>query len=121
MKKHKTTDKEFQVFVDECKRLIDKFKLLDWIIYYELKHLDSAIAMVEYQSINRAATIKLNTKIDIDIEKLKEIALHEVCHLLIADTNHLACCRYVTQDEIIKAKEVTTHKIVAALKSIGDV
>lgn len=121
VKKHQTTDKEYNIFVTECKRLIEKFKLLDWLIYYELKPLTDAVAMVEYQSISRAATIKLNTKIDISVERLKEIALHEVCHLLFADTDHLACLRYVTESEITKAKEVTVHKIIAALKSVGEI
>lgn len=120
MKSHKTTDEEFQIFVDECKRLIDKLNLDDWTFYYQHKKLDGANAQAITNIVSRSATLKLSTNYDCGtndvIQDIKESARHEVCHIFLADISDLIGSRWVTQDEYQQASERITRKLENVIK-----
>ena len=122
MRPKTATPEDFQVFKTEVKRLIKRFHIDGWNIYYEFGGTDNTCnASLTTDTTSRAASFKLAKKIYLydDIE-IKETALHEVCHLLLSDITNLAYCRFVSQDEVTKEDERTTEKLSSILAELKD-
>ena len=104
----KTTRKDFNIFRDECNRLIKLYKI-NYIVYYEWKDIDS---LARSTSDNHGmATITLAKYIydgaeDYDrIQNLKDLAKHEIIHILICPFAGLATRRYLTSEQLESAEE----------------
>ncbi len=120
MKSIKTTDKDLELFKSEVLRLVDLFHIDTWDIYIELKKMVGCQACCTTNITGRSATFSLNTEIYLYTdEKIKETALHEVCHLLLADVVDIGQHRYVTEDEAIKASETVACKLQSIFKELG--
>ena len=83
-----TSEKDFNVFVKECKKWIKVFGLFDWEICFE--HFDnedaSALAACYYDVPGKSAYILLYQNFyenEISDSLLKKCAFHEVCELLL--------------------------------------
>jgi len=121
MKPKITTDADFDIFKTEIQRLIKQFHLNGWNIYYENKDNDNTCnASVVTDVVTRAATFRLSKKIFLYTpDEIKETALHEVCHLILADIDDLAYSRFVSKEEIIKESERTTNLIANILTELS--
>lgn len=117
----KTSNKEFEIFVNECEYFVELFGITDWKIYYshEMWSTDS-YANCDLNKKARVATINLSTEWNDDIKTkkemhdiLKEIALHEVCHILLSDMCHLAMSKKINSMEDIDSIE---HIIIRRLE-----
>ena len=120
MKSKKTTDADFMVFKDEVNRLIRKFRIDDWRIYYTLERLKGNNAECVTNAVSKTATFHLNTSIYVYTDdEIKALAMHEVCHLLIADISDLASCRWVIFDEVNRADESVANKLKVIFMELG--
>ena len=117
MKEYKTTPEQFELFKKYVNYYIIEFNLFDWAVYFELKRLDDCQARCSTDIKSRVVTFSLGIQIYYTSdEDIKNCALHEVCHLLIADISDLAYKRSVTFDQIEQAAETVTRRIQALLK-----
>ena len=120
MKPKKTTDTDFKVFKDEVNRLIKKFHIADWRIYFTLEHLKGNNAECVTNVVSKVATFHLNTSLYVYTDgEIKALALHEICHLLIADISDLASCRWVIFDEVNRADESIANKLKTIFMELG--
>jgi len=116
----KTTKKQFAEFEKECRRLQRVMGLTDFDL--SISHSPGPSrhqAGIEVDSDVAAASIFLNTDTAGSyFVNISEIALHEMCHLLIADLDALARARFVTDEEIFKTDEKLTNRLVTLLTPI---
>jgi hypothetical protein len=114
----KTTQKQFQLFKQECEKWIDKLELHNWSVHYQhcpLRH--SAQTTSDY--LGMVATIGLNTEWDngvrqLNDEEIAKSAKHEIIHLLLAKLDILASSRFISSNELDHAE----HEIVRKLEHI---
>ncbi len=115
----KTTKKEFEEYKKWCLYYMDKFKLDDWDIYFELGNTEESIAHTNIKVYGRSVTFGLSD----DIGELgrqttfKESARHEVCHVLISELDALIAT-HVSEDEQTLANEKLTVKLARLLKVV---
>lgn len=110
----KTTDKEFEAFKEYCKKYVSLFELNDFEVHFELKKIKGAYATTVVDIMGHSTVISLNLYNPPETN-LQKIALHEVCHLLIAKLTWLARSRYVMSEEIEETNEEVTVKLTNAL------
>jgi hypothetical protein len=117
----KTTTAKYELFVAECRRLLKKFNIDTWQIYFELRKLDGSQAQIITDTVLRVATISLNTSTSLHTdEMIKGTALHEICHLLISEISDLATMRYVSSNDVVQACESVTRKLENLLRDKQD-
>lgn len=120
MKPHKTTPEEFKLFKDTIRALLGKFGMNEWKVYYELKRMPDCSAQCSTDSVGMIVTFCLNTVIFCETqEDMKEICLHEVCHLLLAEIVDLVYKRFVTKDILVNADERITRRITNLFRGLG--
>ncbi len=114
-KPRRSTQADYDLFQDTVKKLLKLFGICEWIIYYEWCALDGN-AQCSSNSIIRTATFSFATSVCLySDEDIKSVALHEVCHLLLAEIECAAYSRCVTLDEIRRAQEFTAWKLHSLL------
>ena len=114
--------KDFQIFKDECFRLIDLIGLKNWkvnIFWEQLK--DDRFAEITTDAISMIATITLTKKVKLTFDKdykddVKEHAKHEVIHLLLGRFSHLAKSRFVRDDELYSAEEELVNLLIKVIR-----
>lgn len=117
----KTTTKQFELFKNECQRLIDKYGLVGWRIeFFHDKDSRNERASIGTNLSGRAISFFLPKNWD-DSEKptdslIIESARHEVCHLLTARLRNLAIQRFTSDDEIYEANEEAARLIQNAIE-----
>lgn len=119
----KVSEEQFQVFIAEFKRLVNKLELNNWrvdfIIQKDLGSLARCIADIS----GYVATIMLCDEWDESIRPcttaiLKETALHEINHLMIARLECQAKSRFVSAAEVAEASEELVRKLSFAMRKI---
>ena len=114
----KTTAKHFELFKEECQKWIEKLNLDDWEVNYwhENPEYYQADCEIQKEATYRRVDIKFTTdrieKENLNDEYIKGIAKHEMMHLLLGNLSELAYSRYVSRNEIIKAKIIGNIAIV---------
>ncbi len=120
MKPKKTTQEDYDIFVNEIKRLLKLFHIDDWHVYYDLCTLKGANATCTSDITARGVTFRFGKSIFIYTpDEIKNTALHEVCHLLLANLSELADSRFVTRDELQQADESVAEKLTTIFKELG--
>lgn len=112
----KTTTKQFNEFKKWVLYYMEKFKLDEWDCYFSLKEIIS-MAQAEYKYLGRSINFTLNEeveKLNLKEISLKEIARHEVCHILSAELNSLIGA-FCTEDEQKLADEKLAVKLTKLL------
>ena len=118
-----TTKAQFKLFKKECQKWIDRFELNNWSCVYEFKKLinNDAQSLVSGDVYN--ATIALDKDIETDFDRnmtdneyIKEIAKHEIIHLLLGRFGYNAHERFITKSEIIEAEEELVRKLLKIIK-----
>ena len=102
----------FQIFKDECLRLQKKFGLIDYNLYFEHKTFDERYAEIKIDETGCVAMVKLDKKTKSNI---KEIALHEMVHLITNRLRWIGQCRYINDCELQDEWERLTVKLTALL------
>lgn len=110
------TQEHFELFKSEIQRLIKKFGLLDWYVYFDFKELEGCNAQVLTTIQSRAATFNYNKKnYHSTPDEIKECALHETCHLLIADVADLNYHRFISEMQHEQACESVAQRLTLIL------
>ena len=117
MMSHKTTKKNYKLFVHECQRLIRKWGLRDWKVYYERDDDENNRGRLWHDARNHVATIQLSKKWDIKPTRksIKFCARHEVTHLLFAVLSELGSSRCFNEDEFQREKERVARHLQSIL------
>lgn len=108
----KTTRAHFNLFKSECLYWLKELGLLHWSVFFEHEKMESRYAGIQYRINGRVATLALNTEWDgITFEKsaipskLRESAIHECLHLLLADLCEHANSRSYSQELMERDEE----------------
>jgi hypothetical protein len=119
----KTTKKHFKLFKSEVIRLVNLFGLTDWKISFEHKDLEDDYVRLSWDYSGSVACFFLCTNWDreeavpLTNEAIKKIALHEVCHLLVAPITSLGEARFVNEGEITDENERLARQLTNILGS----
>ena len=114
----KTTSKQFNLFVSECKKWIKIFELNGWnITYYheELtpsKHIAQCSVNLEGRTINLSLNIISPDDYTYTNEEIKSFAKHECIHALLGRFSVIGQSRYITSSEMYEAEEELVYKLV---------
>jgi len=116
----KTTSKEFDLFIAECKKWIKKLELNRWDVIYTWKRSDEnwgqAGCQVYYDS---HAEILFDTVWEdepITNENIKLAAKHEVMHLLLGNIRNNVYKRFLNEKEVLLAEEQVVRTLVKIIK-----
>ncbi len=113
--KEKTTEEDFELFKFRCSRWQKFFGLINFVISYRHKKIDDD-AQCAYSDSGKWAVITLSTEVN-EYEHsdhfIKELALHEICELLISNLASMARLRF-NYEEV----EVAEHEIVMRLVNV---
>lgn len=117
--KTKTTAKQFELFKQECTRLLKLFSMDDWSVCFINPKNKGFHGNVGYDIQARNATIMLSSDwtgdpIGPTDQMILETARHEVIHLLLAPMGELLEKRYVTQEQVEEAE----HRILTKLMNL---
>ena len=119
----KVSEEQYGVFTTECARLINKLEMNNWRVDYVLRENLGSFGRCVADIGGYVATIMLCAEWDDDIRPcttkvLKETALHEVNHLMIARLECQAKSRFVSGAEIAEASEELVRKLSFAMRKI---
>lgn len=118
----KTTDKDFKLFITECKKWISYLELNRWdIIYF---HKSSKGQNQWCQAGNQIykdshAEIFFDTEWDMEditVENIKNAAKHEVLHILLGEIANQAYKRFASEDALSLAEEEVIRILCKKLK-----
>jgi len=114
----KTTKKDFELFMKECKIWEERLKLDGWSILYLHKGLDNVLADTNITADTRTVCVRLNTEwIDpINIKSIKETAKHEMIHVLLGRMSGNASYRYTSKMELYESEEELVYKLEKIIK-----
>lgn len=121
---NKTTKKQFEKFKEFCEHYADVFQLREYKFYYSHIPLNGIYAGSHTKREGKVAHIKFNLYLDdvgkrnFDDEKeLKNLARHEMLHVLVGVVGELSHERYVTETQVIEAEETLIRKLDFILES----
>lgn len=117
-KMDKTTKKDFNCFKKWVYYYVNAFGLKGYEIHVKHKPLNDLYATTSWDIVARYAVFYLNTVWYKNMEKktvqaLKELAFHEVCHILLGRINVLADMRHIGEREV----EEEMHSIIRRLET----
>ena len=111
----KTTKKDFELFKSECRKWIKEFELSNYRINFYWSNEFPDCAAWLYRNIDNADIKVYFTKkyhdFDLNDEKIKIHAKHEMIHVLLSELSELGCDRFVTKKEIFKVEEQLVRKL----------
>ena len=107
---------QLRKFKKYCEHYMEKFGIdKEWVVYYsETPVLSNRYAETTYWIDSKVATITLNTALDHPEDRLKRMAFHEVCHLVLADIIAMAKSRKF-DDELLQTEE---HRLINRLENV---
>lgn len=114
-KTYEVTKEHFDIFSEEVHRLWELWGLTS--IRFELSHEDlnspDVGASCSRHPIQHAARIVLNTEWNVEVSesRLRDYARHETIHALLGELGSLACCRFVTEDEVDTAEHLVLNRL----------
>lgn len=114
----KTSKKDFEFFVRECKKWERTLELADWDIQYfheEIKSSSSASTLRDLQG--RTASVYLSTDLDtISKDSLALTAKHEMIHILVGRFAGNAFCRFIMEGDLLESEEALVVKLSKIIK-----
>lgn len=113
MKRQQITKQQFQTFVNEHKKWVNKFGMFPWKMSYHLSEPSNEFrgAWNEIEWENQLCHIHLEKYYEKEqhegslISSIKRTAKHEALHLLTAPLYVRCMSRFVTREEITAANE----------------
>ena len=115
----KTTQKQFEIFKQECEKWIERFGLYGWRFYYQHEDcINNCLAYCIYPNDiqDRVFTIGLtvNLKCSYSLADIKRAAFHEVMEAFLHRFEFLANARFPNSDDIPEEK----HNIIRVLENV---
>ena len=98
---------KFKQFKDECLRLQKKWGLTNYDLFIEEKALDrNALSRIFVDDESFNANIQFDTKKVIECKSMpKELAKHEMIHLILGRMSNLSYNRFIRKDELYASEE----------------
>lgn len=115
----RTTKTDFELFKTYALGFVEQLGLKDWSIHFGHEHVDGVYAETLTNAGGRVATIRLSTYWD-DLRpktdaEIKRLALHEVCHVLLAPILKESKERYTTPYLL----EDMEHDVIRRLENLA--
>ena len=114
----RVTRADFEKFKVHCSVWRTKLGLHNWALFFELADTDNSYATTHWRTSDHAATIQLCKKWDdmrpLNNMELERVAIHELCHIVLAPLVSEAEYRYSTSEAI----QSTEHSIVRLLEEV---
>ena len=113
---YRITDRQFKIYINECKRWVNFFGLLDWECFYECEPDHGTRASLNADPEAGICTFCLNSEWDGRPTKylLQKTAFHEVMELFLMRMRHLTYLRFSTALEI----DIENHRIIRTLENV---
>lgn len=116
----KTTKKDFKLFKKECRKWIKKFGLTEWLISFKHEKLkDDREAECRSHYTAKWVYLGLSSELQ-DYDKsrkyIKDCALEEVIHLMLASMSELSRQRFTRESELNKAEHEIVMRIMHVLR-----
>lgn len=116
--------KDFVTFKKECLRLQKEWQLNSWTIRFEYKDLGTSEARMQADFNNHNSSIALSTKIQYGEfqevktrqEYVKDLAKHEMLHLLLRPVTFIGEARWATDSEFVAQEEGLVRKLMDIIK-----
>lgn len=113
----KTTKADFELFQKYCAEAIQKLGLTEWSVYYSHEELDGCYAQTRWKLTDGLAVIAF-AKLWDDLRpktegNIRQIAFHEVLHIVMAPLVAEAGDRFTNQDAI----DIAEHLIIRRLEN----
>ena len=112
----------FDLFVKEAESFIEMCGLKDWKVFF--KHADlsenETFAECSYSSGGgKNATICLSEKWPLEFtdKEIRRCAYHEVCHLLLADSDNIANYDDLSAQQKVSALDRAHHAVIRQLEN----
>ncbi len=116
----KLTEKQFNLFKEECLKWQDRFELHNWDLHFRWQESEDGRAGINTNLGNYIATAFLSREWDnydtITDQGIKMVAKHEMIHLLIARLETVGKARYISEDEMTEADEELVRKLEYIIK-----
>lgn len=113
-KEHLFEEKHFELYKRESEFWVRYFGLLDFDIQYKISEKNgSTLAATTVYHADKIATVEV-TKLwdELNDQKIKEVAFHEVCEILLSRLRSMACGTFSEE-----AVNETCHSIIARLQN----
>ena len=116
----KTTDEHFKLFTDYCKEFIQLFGLYDWYIGFNHTEQNEGnraeCGFSTDDSHNAWINLAQEWHYDeITPARLREVAFHEVCHVLLADSHNVASSDDLSREQTCFATTRAHHAVIYRL------
>jgi len=103
----KTTKKNFELFIKECKKWIQLLGVTSWRIVIEHKdredHRDLSWCCIESSTMSCSVMLSVNWYDNkISNNAIKRCAFHEICHVMLSPIDDMLTERGYGQDEVDK-------------------
>lgn len=113
---NKTTKKDFELFVTECKIWIKKLELSNWAVYYWHKSsTNNSLAYCTRNLSGMRADVHLNTEWSeqpVTKEEIKNCAKHEILHIFLGRMAENAEARFCSLADIDETEEELVNKLI---------
>ena len=117
----KTTPEHFAVFEAAVRKWVDRFGLRDWDIDVKRGRCGGDEFAICERGEQHAGDITLSTRWGKPVtdELLERCAIHEVCHLVLADFAKAAEARFVREGEIDEQEHTVIYRLENVLMEAG--
>ena len=114
-----TTKKDFERFKAEFLRLMGKYSLNGYHVFFRHEPLDGSYASIKVDQSGKSAVAYYSSKLHKDDAKHHNpegSAKHEVIHLLLSRLSWLGSCRHIMQEDIWEEEEKLVRILEKALQ-----
>lgn len=116
----KTTKTQFELFKQECLKLIEKWGIYGWRVDFLVSDEIDSRAEIAYSLRDRTVVFRFpkywEDEVKLTDEIIIESARHETIHALTARIRLLAKDRFASEEEIYEANEEVARFIENAIK-----
>lgn len=118
--KKRTTKKQFDLFKKHCLHYQKVFGLVSWRLYFKIGNMEneSAYGETDADVDGHYAAIHIEKYTNMSAKEIKETALHEIIHIVLARYRRDAFSRHTTSREICEAEEEVVNTFENILKDI---
>lgn len=114
------TEKQFEIFKEECQRWIQLFGLKDWEIFFrfeETEDLNRAECRINW--LGKVCNLVLSPwhSEERSEGEIRKYAFHEVCELLFAEMEKIALDEEIPYEERIGLTESARHGVIRRLEN----
>ena len=116
-----TTPKDFDLFKKECKKIIDLLGLHEWDYIFYHADIQSDSDCTSFRD-GKSIILRLGKQIDkydkTKIQMIKELAMHEVFHVLIEPLYHHAKNRDFNESSYRQSEHAVIHRLQKVFKEL---